>query len=621
MQLFLRECLTQYESYHKSGDDWHRIKLVEELKNEGKEEVVCNNCKKLVVLGPAFKCSVCRYLIHLSCGRWDDPRDSTIYFHFGRTNDELMLTEELKNDGKEGVVCLVCEEQAEGPGYKCSASECNFRFHKSCAQLPRQMYHPSHSNHILILELPRGYSSHCNVCGKWCRRSLFYRCDECDFNIDITCATSTLITTAEDCQHAFVPFLKKIHFTCEACGRQGTDFASLCTICRLFIHSRCAGFSRTINIQRHNHALTLTYSLRRQVKDFNHVFCKLCGQKVKTEYAAFCCQKCDFVTHLYCAERYKFKGENTESLPEKSVDNMEKINPSEIQHFSHPHNLILSHDEVLNGKLCDGCMHFIISAPFYNCTRCNFFLHTTCAQLPKEKKHIIHRHRLTFLPHAPSNDGVFTCGACGHSCHGFVYRCDVCNYHLDAQCSSISETLKHKGHQHSLILAIISSKKCNACGHGYKDPKNPGLFVCTTCDFALCFECATLPLIVRHKYDEHPLALTYVAEDKSREYYCLICEQEMDPKYWFYYCTKCDFPAHRQCILGKYPYIKFGSTYEDNNHWHPITFVRKTESSPPCDACGKTFDGMALECTQCKFNVHSMNSECMQKISNEVLHP
>ena len=255
------------------------------------------------------------------------------------------------------------------------------------------------------------------------------------------------------------------------------DFASLCTICRLFIHSRCVGFSRTINISSHNHTLTLIYSLHRQVKDFNHVFCKLCGQKVKTEYAAFCCQKCDFVTHLYCAQQYSlFMGNDLESLLENSVDVMEKINSDEIQHFSDPHNLILSHEEVLNGKLCNGCMHSIISAPFYNCIRCNFFLHTVCAQLPKKKKHILHYHRLTFLPHAPSSDGVFTCGACGHSCRSFVYRCDVCNYHLDVQCSSISKTLKHEGHQHSLILAIISSKNCNACGHGYKDPGNLGYF-------------------------------------------------------------------------------------------------------------------------------------------------
>jgi endogenous inhibitor of DNA gyrase (YacG/DUF329 family) len=85
-------------------------------------------------------------------------------------------------------------------------------------------------------------------------------------------------------------------------------------------HSICAGFSRTVYIARHNHALTLTYSLHRQVKDFNNVFCKLCGQKVKTEYAAFCCQKCDFVTHLYFAELHRVMGEeDAESLPEKFV--------------------------------------------------------------------------------------------------------------------------------------------------------------------------------------------------------------------------------------------------------------------------------------------------------------
>ena len=42
MQLFLREELRQRQRYHESGDDWHRMKLAEELKNEGKEEVVCD---------------------------------------------------------------------------------------------------------------------------------------------------------------------------------------------------------------------------------------------------------------------------------------------------------------------------------------------------------------------------------------------------------------------------------------------------------------------------------------------------------------------------------------------------------------------------------------------------
>jgi hypothetical protein len=538
--------------------------------------------------------------------------ESTIFIHFGRRHEQLIFTEELKND-EEGVVCVVCREKVEGPGYKCSAHECNFQLHKSCAQLSREMHHPSHPDHILILQPPSFYPSNCNACGKSCGRSIFYHCEECDFVIDTTCAIRTQVNNTDNCQHAFVPFFRKIHFTCDACGREGTDFASSCTICRLLIHSRCVGFPRTVIISEHNHTLTLTYSLHHQVKDFNNVVCKLCGQKVKTEYAAFSCQECDFVAHLHCAKAYR-----RESLPEKSVDVMEKIiNPGEIQHFSHPHNLILSHEEVLHDKLCDGCMHFIISAPFYNCTQCKFTLHTTCAQLPKNKKHILHQHTLTLLPAAPYLGGLFYCRACGHFRHGFTYRCDPCSYGLDVQCCSVPETLKHDGHQHSLFLLARSNKNCNACDND-NVVRTYEVFVCTTCDFSLCFECAILPLIARHKYDEHLLALTYVAEKDSEEYYCLICEKERDPNHWFYYCAICDFSAHLKCILGKYQYIKFGSSIKyDKYHQHPVTFVRTTDYSPPCDACGNTFDGMALECTQCNSNVHYSywnDSECLKKM-------
>jgi hypothetical protein len=273
------------------------------------------------------------------------------------------------------------------------------------------------------------------------------------------------------------------------------------------------------------------------------------------------------------ASNFLTKAYRRESLPEKSVDVMEKIlNPGDILHFSHPHNLILSHEEVLHDKLCDGCMHFIISAPFFNCTQCKFTLHTTCVQLPENKKHILHQHTLTLLPHVPNFSGVFICGACGHFHHGFAYICDSCKYSLDIQCCSLPETLKH-GHQHSLFLPARSNKNCSACDN-YNVGAKDGVFVCTTCDFSLCFECAILPLIARHKYDEHLLALTYVVEEDSKEYYCLICEKERDPNHWFYYCATCDFPAHPKCVIGKYPFIKFESSFKnDKYHQHPVTFV------------------------------------------------
>jgi hypothetical protein len=339
-----------------------------------------------------------------------------------------------------------------------------------------------------------------------------------------------------------------------------------------------------------------------------YVFCKLCGQKVKTQYAAFSCRECDFVVHLYCAKECR-----RESLPEKFVDVAEKINPGEIKHFGHPHNLILSHDqEVLHDKLCDGCMYFIILAPFYNCAQCNFFLHTTCAQLPKEMKHILHQHTLALIP-APYLSGAFSCDACGQFRHGFTYNCGRGKFDMDVQCCSIPNTLEHEGHQHSLFLFVSFDKNCSACDHEYHIPNVRGIFVCTTCDFALDFTCAILPLVARHRYDEYLLALTYAVKDIFEEHYCLICEKEMNPNHWFYYCATCDFPAHSQCILGKYLYIKFGSTFKVEVHQHPFAFVRKTKCSPPCDTCGETFDGVALECSQCKLNIHHLKP-CLEKL-------
>jgi hypothetical protein len=305
--LFLRECLRLVQVRHTSGAGVvHVLKFLEKLKNDGREEVICEGCEEPIESYPAFKCSACRFICHVSC--FEVPvYESTFFIHFGRRHEQLIFTEELKNDEEDdekGVVCVVCREKVEGPGYKCSGDEyCNFQLHKSCAQLSREMHHPSHPDHILILQPPSLNPENCNACGKSCgRTSIFYHCEECDFAIDTACAIRTQVNNTDYCQHAFVPFFKKIHLTCEACGREGTDFASSCTIFRLLIHSRCVGFPRTVIISEHNHTLTLTYSLHHQVKDFNNVVCKLCGQKVKTQYAAFSCQECDFVAHLHCAK-------------------------------------------------------------------------------------------------------------------------------------------------------------------------------------------------------------------------------------------------------------------------------------------------------------------------------
>ena len=232
----------------------------------------------------------------------------------------------------------------------------------------------------------------------------------------------------------------------------------------------------------------------------------------------------------------------------------------EIQHFNPAHDLELSDDEVHYNKKCNGCIKAILPL-FYTHVKCSFFLYKSCANLQKKKKkrHPLHQHALSLSEKVPPYilyfgqgrlerpHNTFSCSACHHRCNGFNYSCKTCRFSLDVSCCLISDTLTHPGHGHRLFLASIESKQnCNCC-----DSKVFPIFRCTTCKFSLDFKCATLPQIVRYKQYEHPFTLYYIAEDDSDEYYCDICEEEQNPKHWFYYCANCSYLAHTKCILGE----------------------------------------------------------------------
>ena len=202
----------------------------------------------------------------------------------------------------------------------------------------------------------------------------------------------------------------------------------------------------------------------------------------------------------------------------------------------------------------------------------------------------------------------FWCHACLRSCNGFTYQCEICWFSLDVQCSMISEILIHPGHEHQLLLSSIPfEQNCNCCASSIYP-----IFRCTTCDFALDFRCATMPYSTRYKQHEHPFALSYRVEDDSGEYYCDICEEERrDSKYWFYYCEDCSYPAHPDCIIGKYPNFKFGGAYKfEHHHSHPLTFIEETKDHPLCNKCNGSCEELIYQCTQCNFYIHK---ECLQK--------
>ena len=97
----------------------------------------------------------------------------------------------FNEDERSGVLCWGCREPVFGPSYGCIQCR-RYLHHKSCAELPLGLHHPSHPNHPLILiKTYRDNNreefdkfSKCDVCGE--KSSEYsYCCYRCNFNIHI----------------------------------------------------------------------------------------------------------------------------------------------------------------------------------------------------------------------------------------------------------------------------------------------------------------------------------------------------------------------------------------------------------------------------------------------------
>ena len=546
--------------------------------------------------------------------------------HFCHQHPLVCNEDQRSVDEGEGIYCWGCLKQNLVQSYyRCI--QCPRYFHKSCAESPLMLHHPLHAKHPLVLFDNANYDNdeadrNCELCNERIGLKFCYSCFRCKFNLHSTCAIPPSTMEAEFHNHPLSLVWKWMTFTCDTCGKESKGMPYLCGQCGFWIHERCASYPRIVKVIRHKHTLHLIHCLEVDQSDFS--FCHLCVQKVDTDYGVYYCSSCNYVTHLDCAmnkgnrEDIVLEVKDMESLRNEGLEVDEVFHSmaykvkrtyvgedkteivTEIEHFSHEHDLKLIDDEIQSNQKCDGCVRAIIP-PFYSCAKCNFFLHKSCIELPRKKRHLLHRHTLTLLPKAPYESKSFWCNACRRSCNGFSYNCETCNFNLDVQCSLISKILTHNGHEHRLRLSKTPYRQdCSVC-----DSNSSEIFRCTTCGFTLDFKCATLPHTTRYAQHDHPFTLCYSVEDDSNEYYCDICEEKRDPRHWFYCCAYCSFPAHPQCILGESLNYKFGVAYKFDRHQHPLTFIEETKDHPPCSKCDDPCKELIYQCTQCKVNFHT----------------
>ncbi|KAH7858389.1 hypothetical protein Vadar_023261 [Vaccinium darrowii] len=234
---------------------------------------------------------------------------------------------------------------------------------------------------------------------------------------------------------------------------------------------------------------------------------------------------------------------------------------TKIYHIGHHHPLFLNKqidDESSAGRkliACDLCAQ-PLSAPFYHCTKCNFILHECCAAIPIELKHPSHGPHPLLLNRWPSEcSGLLICQVCYMSCNGVSYGCVECDFFLHLHCASLSflirkgassiVNIKHETHQHALKWKH-GRYFCSAC---HESSSGLGL-KCTICSFDLHPRCALLPRTIRNKYDRHPFSLLYFGTDE--DYYCEVCEEEINPNCWFYDSGDCRRSLHVNCILPRH---------------------------------------------------------------------
>jgi hypothetical protein len=545
--------------------------------------------------------------------------------HFSHRHTLIFNEYRPRSDGGYTIHCFLCEKQVSGPNYSCK--KCSwFILHKSCAELPNELRHPLHPKHPLLLIDGQfeDAKDKCEGCNRSPRRGFIYKCVDCNFNLDRTCASLPLTIQAETHAHPLALMRRSVSFTCDACGKEGKGMFYSCALCPFLVHLECVSFPLTVKHIRHTHPLNLiTNSL--EVHQSDHRLCQLCVKIVDIDYMFYYCSTCHYVNHLQCAtnkllldETLAPEFEDTELGPPyvflKSIVGEDKIEKAvEIKHFSHEHDLELIDEQLENKEKCDACVS-PISLPFYSCAQCRFFLHKSCVELPRKMLHPLHRHTLILLPETPYHSlydsrilGCVQCVACNRTCNGFTYRCDKCKFGLDVHCSLIPDIINHDGHEHQLILSSASySDKCSSC-----DSNREGLmFRCAYCEFTLDFKCATLPRTIKYGPYEQLFVLCYEDEDSSSdEYFCDICEEERDPKHWFYYCADLNFPAHPDCILGKLSYIK------SLRHEHSLYLADKSEDANRlCDECGSLCYGLTYKCIDCDFNLHRW---CIHKTTEQ----
>ncbi|EOY18279.1 Cysteine/Histidine-rich C1 domain family protein, putative [Theobroma cacao] len=423
----------------------HPLAFSEERSHESDEKAYCYACGE-VVSGPAYSCAACGFHLDKNCA--EAPSQMNHPFHRNHILDRLSSWPYgklwfncdfcNKRCDNFGYSCSACDlrlhikcalfsyniveknigelQHTENHSAKLKYAQCfvcwtpllnsvyfsldrGFFLHKKCVELPFEINHLCHRQHSLFLQF-NSDGLPCKICQETQRRGFVYCCSMCNVALHIECVSPLPIIEDTSHEHSFTKCLRRLSFICDACGTSGNYAPYICSTCSLTIHKDCAALPRIIKSVWHHHPISHYYFAVEN--ECGILECGICHEEVNKEYGSYYCSECKFIVHVKCVQ------EDTGFYYEiESIDDYEKLNENptvvdptfrvineielgenvintEIKHFSHEHNLVL-YDEVKDEKCCD-CCSVLIETSFYRCSECDFYLHKSCAELPKKKQ-------------------------------------------------------------------------------------------------------------------------------------------------------------------------------------------------------------------------------------------
>ncbi|KAL9462207.1 hypothetical protein AB3S75_000248 [Citrus x aurantiifolia] len=319
----------------------------------------------------------------------------------------------------------------------------------------------------------------------------------------------------------------------------------LCDECDFDLHLECVSLKAAIEYQGHQHPLIL-------VQNMSYSFpCEACGCEMQGAFLLRCVE-CGLYFHVQCG-----------SPPPPTSTEVQDNEREKIKHSSHKHLLFLIENKRNDKIICVACEKNIqANHPAYGCHHCEFYLHKSCVELPREIQHPFHRHPLS-LP-SPYPEKYQECDACHKHYYAFSYSCQDCDFNLDLDCSLRLPSIKLRSHKHVLTLfkklydtADCDSRSGCVIGQNKSTPLDDCYLRCVACNFNLHLLCCRLPKSFKHDCHQHPLTLKdnfihlFVDDFEDEEYCCDFCEARRNARECVYHCEKCDFVVDLDCVFSE----------------------------------------------------------------------